>query len=237
MRILSWNIKWGGQSRIPAIAAAIRAHAPDVIVLTEYIPRASTPLIDALAASGNAHHVLSSPPPRFGGVAILSRHPLELRPPPATLAPFASRFVHCAIPEAGLSVVGLYGPLQKEPYATFWTAALDELAANESSAPLVLGDFNTGESLVDTSVDNFFCSRFFTQLPTRGFTDLWRHSVGRDAREFTWQGRVNPYRLDHAFGTSSVVARVRRCSYSHGERQSGTSDHSLMIVELAPTPR
>jgi exodeoxyribonuclease III len=234
MRILSWNIKWGGQTRVPAIAAALRLHAPDIIALTEYMPRVSAPLVEALNASGYEYHALSSPPPRCGGVAILSRLPLELRPPTAPLEPFASRFVHCTIPTANVSVVGLYGLLQKEPYDAFWHAVLDELAANASVPLVVIGDFNTGESLVDTCVDNFFCSNFFAQLPTRGYTDLWRHSAGRDAREFTWQGPVNPYRLDHAFGTNATVERMISCSYSHAERLAGISDHSLMTVELEP---
>jgi len=42
----------------------------------------------------------------------------------------------------------------------------------------------------------------------------------------------NGFRVDHAFATPSLVPRVNGCWYSHAERESGTSDHSMLIVEI-----
>jgi exonuclease III len=154
-------------------------------------------------------------------------------PPPATLAAFAWRYLPVVIPAADLEIVGLYGPLQGDAYGAFWPAALDALEARSSRNVLVIGDFNTAESSVDTPVADFFCSNFFCDLPSRGYTDLWRHRVGREAKEYSWLGPANPFRLDHAFGTRGVVDRLTHCAYSHTERESGISDHSLLTVELA----
>jgi len=233
MHVIAWNIRWGGQDRIDRIVETIHAHSPDLIVLSEYQPKASPSLLHALSKHGLAHQALSVPPGRTGGVAIVSRHELRVVAPPAVLAPFAWRYLPVAVPVFDVEVVGLYGPLQKEPHDAFWNAALDSLEAVSRRNVLVVGDFNTGESLVDTPVSDFFCSKFFEALPTRGYIDLWRHQAGREAREYSWLGRVNPFRLDHAFGTRGVVERLKSCRYSHAERQSGASDHSLLSVELS----
>jgi exonuclease III len=233
MRILNWNIKWGGQDRVRRISHAIRERKPDVVFLTEYQPRGSAPLLGELAAAGWVYQVLSSPPPRRGGVAIVSRMPVISKAPPTDLTPFAARYVGVTVPDAGIDVRGVYGLLEKEPYNEFWSALLNSLERDAKDSVIVVGDFNTGESELDAPRPNFYCSEYFCALPKRGFTDLWRHKRGREAREYTWNGRKNPYRLDHAFGTASVVARLQSCDYSHKERDSGISDHALMLVELA----
>ena len=233
MHIVAWNIRWGGQDRVERIAQTFRDYSPDVIVLSEYQPKGSASLLAALAEQGFVHQAVTSPPERKGGVAIVSRHQLSPIALPTSLVPFNWRYLPVSVPELSIEIIGLYGPLQKEPYDAFWEAALDALETASLRSTLVVGDFNTGESLVDTPVADFFCSRFFSSLSTRGYTDLWRQMAGREAREYSWLGTVNPFRLDHAFGTQSVVSRLRSCSYSHAERLSGASDHSLLSVELA----
>lgn len=110
---------------------------------------------------------------------------------------------------------------------------LDSLENESQQNVLMIGDLNAGLSHVDAPVD-FFCSRYFNELPIRGYTDLWRHKHGPDAREHTWMGPVNPYRLDHAFGKASLRDRLIDGRYDHSVRESKLSDHSLLSVTLAP---
>jgi hypothetical protein len=42
----------------------------------------------------------------------------------------------------------------------------------------------------------------------------------------------NRCRVDHAFVTPCVLARVRACQYAHQERDDVTTDHSIMVVEI-----
>lgn len=233
MRILSWNIKWGGQNRVRPIGNAISERDPDVVVLTEYQPRGSAPLLGELAADGWRYHVLTSPAGRLGGVAIVSRLPLVPKPLPTSMEQFATRYVSALVLDAGVEIRGMYGLLKREPHAAFWNALLGTLASDTNGNVLLTGDFNTGKSKIDTPVDDFFCSDYFCTLPQRGFVDLWRKQHGEDAREYTWRGSKNPYRLDHAFGSASVADRLLACEYSHKERELGISDHSLMSTDLS----
>ncbi len=41
-------------------------------------------------------------------------------------------------------------------------------------------------------------------------------------------------RIDDAFVTPSLVERVRRCWCSHLERETKTSDHSVLLIEIEP---
>ena len=109
---------------------------------------------------------------------------------------------------------------------------LDTLGAERDRDILGLGDLNTGQSEVDAPVKDFYCCEFFTELPQRGYVDLWRRCAGADEREYSWQGKVNPYQLEHAFETESLARRERACAFSHAERFAGISDHSLLSVSL-----
>jgi len=57
--------------------------------------------------------------------------------------------------------------------------------------------------------------------------------------ECTWYSKLkrgargNGFRLDHAFATPSLTPHIISCRYSHAEREAGTSDHSIVIVEIA----
>ena len=232
MKVMAWNIRAGGGKRTPAVADAIRLHAPELIVIGEYNPIGSKPLARHLADNGFRDPVLTVPPPRCHGLAVFSRTPVRAVALPDDLRAFASRVVLVEVPAHDLLVCGLYGLLQKEPFTEYWLAVLRLLQSVRHRAVLVAGDFNTGASLLDSPQRRFFCSQYFDRLPSAGFTDLWRRQHGDSTREFSWRGRANPYRLDHAFGSELLVGRVRACYYSHAEREQGTSDHSPMLVEL-----
>lgn len=231
MKLLSWNIQQGGGKRLDRIEDAIRRHDPDVIVLGEYMPNASRPLIDRLASTW-PHRVLTEPPPRRGGLAVVSR--IELQPMPVPTGPgeFPYRYLPVRLVPLGINVIGVYGPLHQEPYDAYWEGVLGDLAKLAATPSLVVGDFNTGASLIDAPDRAFFCSAHFSRLPTVGYRDLWRERSGPDHQEFTWYGRVNGFRLDHAFGTQNLAERVRDCRYDHAVREEQISDHSALVVEL-----
>jgi exonuclease III len=234
MRIVSWNIWRGGRKRTDLIAAEFVRRAPDVVVLGEYMTGHSAALTSQLTAAGWKHHSLVEPPAHYGGVAVLSRHPLDQLSPGPGLEPFGFRYQAVAVPDLDLELRAIYAPLHNDPYREFWSAALDSLEADADRPVLVIGDLNMGATGTDSPAPDVFCDRYFRQLPGRGYSDLWRRSNGADTLEYTWHGQVNPYRLDHAFGSSSVVDRLVGCAYDHDVREAKLSDHSLMSVELRP---
>jgi exodeoxyribonuclease III len=216
LKLLAWNIKSGGGKRTHAIADAVARHDPGVVVLTEYRP-SSTPLLECLQDAGFTHTALSKPKSRIGGVAILSKLPIRNEMVSEQMGAFESRLLTVEIPDARLRVCGIYGPQRGEAFDDCWQSALEVLRACTQEPLLVTGDFSTGEPL----------RGHFAELGEMGYVDLWRrqHGAGDSARG-------NGSRIDHAFGTSSLLPRVRRCDYSHAERQQKLSDHSPIIVEL-----
>jgi exonuclease III len=109
--------------------------------------------------------------------------------------------------------------------------------ANEQH--LIVGDFNTGRHCIDEKGRTFSCADQFETLAASGWCDAWRHIHG-DEREYTWFSRLrggvqgNGFRLDHAFVTPPLLARVQDCRYSHAEREAQVSDHSILILDIAP---
>ncbi|MEO7733554.1 MAG: endonuclease/exonuclease/phosphatase family protein [Kofleriaceae bacterium] len=232
MKVLAWNVRWGGQDRASRIASAIERHAPDVVVLSEYQPVGSAPLLSLLHTAGWPYHVTTTPPPRRGGLAVLSRMPLQEQPRPSGLSPFDRHYMSIALPDQKVELRAVYGPLHKDPHDVFWEQFLGALQADAAQDVLVIGDFNSGASSTDSPVTDVFCAKHFQRLPEIGYRDLWRAHAGADAREHTWQGPKNPYRLDHAFGSPSLARRTTSCRYSHAERLDGISDHSVLLAEI-----
>lgn len=234
MHIVSWNIHYGGQGRLPQVAAAIRDQNPDVVILSEFQSIASQPLLLDLAAEGWRYQITTEPPSRRGGLAAISKVPVTRRPQPASLAQFAFRYLPFEIPSVALEVRAVYAPLHREPYPEFWEAVLASVTSEAEQRVLVIGDFNAGQSLVDSPAMDVLASHYFCRLPACGYADLWRHGRGPTGMEPTWLGPVNPYRLDHAFGSVAVVAQLATCVYNHAVRESGDSDHSSLSVHLNP---
>lgn len=232
LRVIAWNIRSGGGERGRSIADAIAKHEADVAVLIEYRPKGSAQLLNQIQSLGYPHAVLSKPAPKIGGVAIVSRLPLVEEPCVSESDPFVSRIMMARVPDAGFLVCGLYGPLKSEAFAEGWGSLLRPVRERANEAVLVAGDLNTGAPTLDSPERRFFGSEFFAEISAAGYTDLWRREHGDDAREHSWFGRTNGYRIDHAFASASLLPRVEKCWYSHLEREQKMSDHSAVLVDL-----
>jgi exodeoxyribonuclease III len=232
VRVVAWNVRSGGTKRGREIALALHDLNAEIAVLGEYRTTGSQALLEELERYGFKEPTLTSPLAMRGGLAIASTVPLRRVPLPESLSQFESRFLEVEVPGKDLRIVGLYGLLEDEPFADFWRAVLAELRERAAQPTLVIGDLNTGESMLDAPQKNFYCSKYFSELPSLGYIDLWRRQHGRERKEFSYYGRVNGYRLDHAFGSDSLTSRVLDCRYSHGEREAGLSDHSPLLVQL-----
>jgi len=237
VKIASWNIQGGGGSRLRAIADELIRTDADVYVIGEYMCGRSESLLTRLADAGWSHTLLPSPPRGYGGVAVVSRLPMEAIDSSIEMGDQAAyRHIALRLPSTGLQVRAVYGPLHKQPYQQFWDSLLADLAAHVDEPVLVIGDFNSGMPKTDTEASTLFCSRYFGQLPGIGYTDLWREVNGADAREYTWEctqkGAVFQFRLDHAFGSPTLAGHLQGCEYDHTVRRSKLSDHSLLTVSV-----
>src|ERR1700745_3977021 len=76
MRLLTWNIRQGGGSRLPRIADSLKRHDAAIVGLSEYLGGRSAPgLCAALHALGYRHATTVVPPPSCNGVLVAARRP------------------------------------------------------------------------------------------------------------------------------------------------------------------
>jgi len=229
LRLLAWNIRQGGGTRLPAIVAALGRHAADLLVISEYRGGDSgARLRAALAASGYAHQTGLVPPPGRNGVLIAARCPLREHGAVSEGVIEPYRMVRVEV--AGLHLSGIYMPnlLAKVPY---WEALIAALATAAGPA-LAIGDFNTCRAYVDEPGAIDATAHFIDKIEGIGFCDLWRRRYP-EGREFSWYStRGNGFRIDHAFLSASLVAQAGAVRYSHDERLAGLSDHSPLILDL-----
>src|SRR4249920_202162 len=74
MRLLAWNIRQGGGTRLVGIMAALARHDADVLILSEYRGGDSADRLRiALHATGYRHVTELVPPPGRTGVLIAAR--------------------------------------------------------------------------------------------------------------------------------------------------------------------
>ena len=231
LRVLTWNIRQGGGTRLPPIAAALAQHAADVLVISEYSGgKSGERLRAALAAIGYPHATASTPPAGGNGVLIAARQPFDDGGSVTEAVPDPCRMVRAYF--GALRIYGIYMPnlVKKVPY---WEALIAALAAEPLQAEaLAIGDFNTCRAYVDEPGAIDICAHYMDAVEAIGFCDLWRRRYP-EIREFSWYStRGNGFRIDHAFLSPALAARAGDVEYSHDERLRGLSDHSALILDL-----
>jgi exonuclease III len=230
MRLLAWNIRQGGGSRLAGIIGAITRHNADVLVLSEYRGGDSANrLRTALFASGYRHVTTLAPPPQHAGVLVAARRRFVEHGPICLRVDEPWRLVDVEL--GVLRLTGVYMPnLQKK--VPYWQRLIDAFAARASGEALAIGDFNTCRAYVDEPGAIDMTARFMDGMDAIGFRDLWRYRHP-DRREFSWYShRGNGFRIDHAFVSSNLAARAGVIRYSHEERLAGLSDHSVLLLDL-----
>jgi exodeoxyribonuclease-3 len=231
MRIVSWNIRHGGGTRIDAILRCVAKHRPDVLVLVEFRQGLCGDKLRAgLSAQGLGEQALASAGPKQNSVLLASRKPFDLFPLPGIGAGDAHRVVGASFGD--LDVHGFYFS-QGEQKIPLWRSLVAAVPTMLSRPTLLVGDFNTGRHRVDEKGATFHCADYFEALLAAGMIDGWRHFHG-DTTAWTWlSNHGNGFRLDHAFVSPLLLPRLKAADYSHVERESKVSDHSLLIVDLA----
>jgi exodeoxyribonuclease-3 len=230
VRLLAWNIRQGGGSRLPAIAEALARHEADVLVLSEYRGGDSAlRLREMLTKFGYPHSTTVLPPTGKSGVLVAARRRLRAHAALSDTLPEPYRLVHVEIGKLSLCAVYMPNLMAKVPY---WEAVVANLAARVDGHALAIGDFNTCRAYVDEPGAIDRCAFFMDRVAELGFCDLWRQRYP-EGREFSWYShRGNGFRIDHAFLSPSLARRAGPIRYSHDERLSGLSDHSPLILDL-----
>jgi exodeoxyribonuclease-3 len=230
MRLLTWNIRHGGGTRLPRIQAALARHSADIVVLTEYRGGdIGTRLRGELELLGYRHTTAVVPPARQNGVLIAAKRPFRSHGMLSNRVPEPHRMVEVEFPSFRLTGVYLPNQAKKVPY---WDEIVAASAARAHERALVMGDFNTTRHYLDEAGALCVTSRYMDEMEQIGFCDVWRHHHP-DRREYSWfSTKGNGFRLDHAFCSRTLTSHAAGVHYSHDERRAGVSDHSLLVTDL-----
>jgi exodeoxyribonuclease III len=204
VRLLAWNIRQGGGSRLPRIADSLKRHDADIIVLSEYRGGPSAQrLCTALHALGYRYATTVVPPPSHNGVLVAARCPFREHGAVDIGVPEPYRMV--SVDFNTFRLTGIYMPnlLVKIPY---WKALIAALSLQRAKRALAIGDFNTCRAYLDEAGAIDATAHYMDAIEQIGFVDLWRHRYP-DRREYSWfSTRSNGFRIDHAFLSKGLAA-------------------------------
>jgi exodeoxyribonuclease III len=232
VKLVSFNIRHGGGSRIARIQETISAHDPDVLIVPEFRNNpAGASLRRGLLEWGHPHQAAGiTAKPGENSVLITSRREFDRIEFPE-LGPETRRCV--AIRVGRLTLLGFYFAVMeaKRPLFNFIKGLPKTFLKSDT---LLMGDFNTGCRYWDEGRMDLSLVEEFGAVLGCGWTDVWR-ARNSGVREWSWVepwGRHTGYRLDHALVSPSLLPRVKDVRYSHAEREKGVSDHSSLVLEL-----
>ena len=243
LRILSYNIRFGGVGRERPLAAAIRKAAPDLVVFQE----ATRPGVVARLAKDTGMTSWASTPTH--SVAYMSRLDVARY---AWHRPRASRraFLEIVLTGPRLRVFGLH----LSAVHSNWTerlrmrelkSMLADIEGRSDGPHVVVGDFNTlapGETL---DLDRLpFRLQILAWLGGRSIR--WRtiqtmldadyvagfrllHPGGEGHTFTSWDPHL---RLDYVFVPAAAAERLRRCEVLNGVEAVAASDHFPVLAEL-----
>ena len=244
LRLLSYNIRYGGTGRDAALAAVIREADPDVVVLQE---ATDARLVAALAeATGLPHHA-TRPAHSLG---YLSRRPVRHhawhQPPGARHA-----FLELVLHDTGWRVFGLH----LRAWFSKWTERrrareirllLDGIAEHQHGPHVIVGDFNAlapGERLEVARMPRWIRVMIWVSgrdiardtirtLHDADYADGFRlhHPEIAGSTFPTWDPHL---RLDYAFVPTRHAGHLSRCDVVRTPDAAATaSDHFPLVVEL-----
>jgi exonuclease III len=167
LRLLTWNIRAGGGTRLPRLAEAIAAFEADVLVLTEYRSgEAGRRLRAVLYDLGFAWLSPVEPPGIRNGVLIATRtrprsvtHVTEHVPEPWRML---------AVTIDRVRLFGIYMPNLKAK-VPYWEALIEASGPHAGGHALALGDFNTCRAYVDEPGATDATALFLDKIQAAGF--------------------------------------------------------------------
>ncbi len=227
LKVLSWNIRQGGGTRVSPIVSAVLQHDAHAVVLSEFRnSQRGDAICSSLRDAGYQHQQRSAAARNENSVLVASRIPFRGRDVSDSVEVYPHNVV-CAEFDA-FDLFGVYLPHKKKH--TWFDVLLEEVERDQPC--IIAGDFNSGKNGVDQAGQSFWYEDKMIALEQIGYVDAFREVHG-DVREFSWfSHQGNGYRYDHTFVHPALAQLISDCWYSHDERESGLSDHSVMLLEL-----
>ena len=248
MRVMTWNIRTGGEGRLDDIAAVISSAAPDLLALQEL--RGFHRHMPSFAARLGMHPVLARS--MFGQpVAVLSRLPVLRGRTVRWRLHHAAASATVRTGRGELTLVSThlnpFHPGRRAREATWLARGL----ARPDGLLLLAGDLNALAPDTDHTdrldrLHPMFRRRHLTRdgapdtgtiaaLYAAGFHDLWHgpEQAGRTAPTTAGGGReFSGMRLDYILASPALAALARSCTVLRGGATEHASDHYPVVADL-----
>ncbi len=228
IKILSWNIRQGGGSRILQITKALSKANAQIIVLSEYRNNDSgIKLRTNLLRMGYRFQAVSSADANINSVIIASTLPFDSE----LFIGHTTEYDHNLIKASfsAFSVYGMYLP-HKKKHNLF--EILIQRATGDDQPMIFCGDFNTGINHIDQKGSSFWYEDEFKELTSLHCFDAFR-AINGTVKEYSWYSHQgNGYRYDHTIVHQDLKVITKDCQYMHKWREEGLSDHSPMMLTL-----
>ncbi len=246
LRLLSYNIRYGGTGREESIAAVIRSCSPDIVVLQEATDPA---VVERIAERSDLPHWGS----RAGhSTGFLSRLPVAHH---AWHSPLGARhpFLEVVLEGRPVRVFGLhlsawFSKWSERRRAREIRLLLDGIREHQGGFHVIAGDFNAlapGERLHVAQMPAWIRAMVWVSgrdiardtiqvMLDEHYADVWRRlHPGVDGYTFpTWSPHV---RLDYIFTPERYMERVPACSVVTAPPDAAAaSDHYPLFAEVLP---
>jgi endonuclease/exonuclease/phosphatase (EEP) superfamily protein YafD len=242
------------------IGEVLRAERPDVLVACEAGDVDAGPLADALRGAGLSGRATAGADPGYD-VAVLVRPPSVLEGFEEVASGGPSPFAVARVAVPGLGSLGIVAAhlhhldvearlRQAERAASLLDARMPRAVVGDLNAlsdedgldAAVLGTLPEHHGARHAHADGRLATGVPAVLRAAGLRDAWRvlhggrgpdangHTVPTDIPQ---PPRFGPLRLDYAFLSTELLARLRACRVVRSAAARRASDHLPLVVELA----
>jgi endonuclease/exonuclease/phosphatase family metal-dependent hydrolase len=245
IKLLSYNIRFGGTGREAKLAEVIRAVAPDLVVFQE---ATDTRVIERLAAATDMPFQAAR---RQHSIAYISRleiahhewhYTLGSRHPYMEIVPRNS-----SMRIFGLHLRARFSKWHERRRAAEIRALLKNIERHKEGFHVLVGDFNTlapGELLNTHKMPHWIRAMVWVSgrdiqretvkiMLDGGYADSYRalHPEVKGYTFPTWDPHI---RLDYAFTPANFIDRIKSCQVIDDRPAAATaSDHFPLLVQLA----
>ena len=243
LRLLSYNIRYGGAGREAALAAVIRSRDPDLVILQE----ATKPEVVERLASETGLTTFASRPRE--SLAFMSRLPIahyEWHRPRMSRHAFLE-----VVPEGdrvrvfGIHLSAVHAAWTERRRVVELRALLKSIQRHQAGFHVLAGDFNTlapGELLDIRKLPHRLRAlvwlsggrirwRTIQRILDAGYVDAFRQ-LHADDEGWTFPTWAPHLRLDYAFLPAAFASRVRSCEVIRIPDATPASDHYPLALDV-----
>lgn len=229
MKLISFNLRFGGQKRTPQIIDYLLKEDADLLVLTEFMMNDNGGKI-IQKISENGYKTKPSNDDGSMGSFIASKNDFHSKS-------VFDRWTEVYFPENDLYVLGVYVPDQPgEEKNLFWNKMLEYAENNIQENVLITGDFNSCTKEDSSNATEYYAKQLM-ELEEMEYIDMWKKYSKEGSPRYTWfYHSGDGFRLDYAFISPKLAASIDTVIVYHDfkVRETKISDHLPVILEFNP---